>query len=342
MSDVSDDENDVFFGEEFDIKMKRPQEPLETQGLKKHKHNPCNDVIGLGECEDTSENLDFVEPCSKPNRELESLHASTLDVKQFCMIIKGFKSIPNLELVLLKFTKEGMAMYAKTQESPAIVIAFWNREKFSTYKCDKDVQKWISIKRCEELSKRISKNVDELHIRNIVGDEPGFVFSADQKENEGSRVFTFNVYEYEEAVELCDLNGIVYDCQIMTNSKSMSTSIEFISDNSEFVNFELKNNKLIFQGFGSTGRKGEDTCQNIYVEEDKVNETKDITYRCILQKKYLKIVQENSSLHETLNLHLQVEKKKDDILLPLLFSYTLDTRSPQSHLSIYILPKARI
>jgi hypothetical protein len=329
MSDISDDEEN-YFGEEYDMKMKHSIEDTSDTQLKKVKQNEVDDI-------------GFVEPFENPNREMESLNVSTYDIKQFCTVISGFKSIPNIEIILFMFTKDGMAIYGKPSASPAFVLSFWNKDHFQSNNCTKDVRKWISIKRCEELTKNITKNVDVLNIRNIVGDEPGLVFSGRKSEENGKySPFEFNIYEFEEDINIVDMSQKVYNCQIMTSSKTMQTSIDFIAESSEFINFQLENNKIIFTGFQDTGRKGEVVSQDIFCDEGSSDGTKDIKYSCILLKTYLNIVKATKSLSPDLNIHLQVDTSENEQTLPLLFRYMLDTNSPPSYLSIYLMPKAHL
>jgi hypothetical protein len=340
MSDISDDENDQYNNESININTIENSFNNSNDQQIDNDDDDDDEILKKRKLDieheyDKKQKTDMLyqeEINMDEKRELCNLRVSTFNVKSFCNILSGFKSIPSLELVLLSFSPEGMTMFGKPDHSAAAVFCFWNTEMFVDYKCDKPIiQKWIRINRCEELRKKISKGVKILNISNIVDDIPGFSFSCDKNEENGIvRKCMIKALEISDDRDIVSPSRFTFDCQLMTSSYTFKESINFISDSSDFLRLKIENDSMIFEGFDDTGSVIEETSQIIDGKSD-------IEYECLFMKKYLMFVHDTFKLHPNLNIHFKTKG-----IGPVLFHYALDSKQPQSHFSIYIVPKTSL
>jgi hypothetical protein len=260
------------------------------------------------------------------------ISAKTMNVKDFCTVLSGFGSTPDLSLVLFSFDSDGMKLYAKPASSPVVIQSFWNKSMFQGYKCEEKVMIWVQKSRLEEIRKRIVKDVECLHISSMPSSDSngGLIFSGSMAyKSGGSANFSINAFQYESTEEVYKMD-LEYNWHVVTSSEKFKTDVEFIVDGSECVSMRLENKELALRGVTDMGLIGEE----IKHETDSSDLT--VFFTSMFTKKYLKIVTSTQALHKTVN--IAFIEDDSSVVKPVLFSYHLDQSSVQSHFSVYIVP----
>lgn len=255
----------------------------------------------------------------------------TMNVKDFCNVIVGFGNVPNLEHILFEFDPKGMTMYGKPVQSPVVVLSFWNVEMFQDYTCVKSVRKWVSKDRVENLRKKISKDVECITIEQLISEGvDGLTFTGSRLyKTGGTSEFSFNIFEWKNTMDAVEMN-VTYNWHVHTSSQKLNHNVDFIDDKSEFISLELKNNSLIFKGISDTGMVAEQIQHETDTPDMKTN------FSALFHKRFLKIITSTQALHKTVVISFNPDE--GDCIYPVLFSYSLDQASPQSHFSAYLLP----
>lgn len=263
------------------------------------------------------------------------LNVKMLEVKDFCGILLGLSSIPNLDLVLFQFDQDGMMIYGKPQESSVVGLSFWNKSMFQEYTCGETVKKWVMKDRLDNMRKKISKDVEFLQITEIDDANKGFKFSGYKGYKTGGPCeFSFNIYEYTCNSEAFDMSEIKYKWHISTSSHKFKDNVDFMDDKSDFISFKLKNNVMSFEGISDLGLVTNRVSHEIETSEDHIVVNND--FKCLFYKRLLKIITSTQGLHKTVT--ISFDPDEEGSTTPILFHYALDQNSPQSHFSVYVLP----
>ena len=259
------------------------------------------------------------------------MNVMTMNIRDFCSMLTGISSIPNLDQVLIQFSSEGMSVYAKPLESPVMVNSFWSTHMFQDFYCPTNVSRWVSKERLVDLKRKISKDVDCLKIGEITANNiNGFCFSGERTYTSGGKCkFTFNVCEWVSTIEPVRVN-IKYPWHIVTASQKFSHNVDFIDDKNDFLSMTLCDDNLSFEGIGDTGLIGETITHCI--ETGKLP----FKFNALFYKRYLKIITSAQALHKSLTISLNPDESEG--VFPVLFSYKMDQNVPQSHFSVFVLP----
>jgi hypothetical protein len=261
-----------------------------------------------------------------------NLHVSTMNVKYLCGVLSGLCNIPNADLIMIQFTPTGMLLYSKPDASPVVVASFWNTQMFQNYQCDTTTHKWVSKTRLEHVRKKISKDVDLLHISTVHEPYPGLSFFGTRSGKSGrDSKFSFTLLEKINEASHIDTTQITYNWHIQTSSQLLKDSIDLIDDSSDYVSMEIESNSLKFKGIADSGIVSETTSHTVDTPPLTV------TFKSLFSKRYLKTVTSTYILHKSILISFNPDNKEDDVY-PVSFSYTLDHEQPRSHFTAFIMP----
>jgi hypothetical protein len=326
MSDRSDSDDDnaekpvviVPSPEKSDGKARKRSEPDKAEKPSKRK-----------KAEEEAPMVFLANKSAKPSDAL--FFAKTMNVKDFCSVLVGLGNIPNLDYILIQFSPNGMTLYGKPPESPVVVMSFWHESMFQEYRCTETTKRWVHKERMENLRKKISKDVEYIEISSITEITSGLKFSGDRLYKTGGACnFSFNVFEWTRSEDPVDMSAVSYNWHVCTSSQKLKDNVEFIDDKSEFISLKLDNKLLVFEGISEAGLVAE----RISHETETTDSTTKFT--SLFYKKYLKIITSTQTLHKSITISFNPDTNND--IYPVLFSYTLDQATPQSHFSAYILP----
>jgi hypothetical protein len=105
-----------------------------------------------------------------------------------------------------------------------------------------------------------------------------------------------------------------------------------MSDQSEFICFELKQDQVSFQGVNDCGMVTDKISHKVLHDHKEVTNAQ---LSVLFVKKILKVVTATHQLHKMLKVAFNQHSMTAD---PILFSYSLDHEQPQSHFSVYVMP----
>ena len=266
------------------------------------------------------------ESVADPPIEEGKLYVKTLNVKDFCNMIVGFGAAKSLETVLIDFTAEGMKMYGKPKGGSVIVTAFWHKEQFVKYQCPQPVRKAVGRDRLMFVKKQLQK-VQYIEITESKEEGNPFHFSGVKQYDDGEMGrFGIHAFEWKCTQRPISMQNIKHMWHITTSASKLATDVNFMDDQSEYINMHVQNKMITLQGVNDTGVVSET------VQHDTDTDCK-IDFKAFFGKPQLNIVTAAQPLHKSVEISFNADNKA----IPVLFSYKLCHQQPASHFSVYIM-----
>jgi hypothetical protein len=256
--------------------------------------------------------------------------AETVNIKDFCNVLLGIGNLPNLEYMFLMFNEDGMMVYGKPTVSSGVAMSFWNKQMFDVYCCPSPVKAWVTRARMEAMRKQISKNVASIKITQLVGPALcGLCFSGSREcDSGGKSLFEVNVFQQNSTEPVLDMSRFKYDWHVVTSSKKLFDNVKWLDNEGDFSHLVIENDDLVLEGLNDAA-----------IVSDRISHKTELAskvkFKCVLLKRYLKVVTATHDLHKSVTISFMPESTKN---FPVLFMYPLDQAQPQSHFSVYLSP----
>ena len=304
------------------------EEECEEKGGKKQKGEEKESERGV------HPKISFVRPEQILNQQDvdKNLFAKTQSVRDFCAVLTGCCSIPNVDTILMCFTEEGMQIYAKPQLGGSLATAFFSKETFKDYQVKQKTQHLLQKSTLENLKKQISKDVEFIE---ITANENGFLVAGRLSYKVGLKsdfkiLLTAVMPKEGEQLAILDLSDLSLNWKITTSAQQLSDNIKFFDDTTEFVTMTITPNPglLEWKGYRDSGLST--ICINQEIESSITEK-----FEVMFYKKLLKIVTVAKDINRSINIHFNMDNQAS----PVHFMYELEKSHPVSHFSAVIIPQ---
>ena len=260
------------------------------------------------------------------NARLEKINILVMVFEGLVKIFTNQTSISNA--VCVKFTPDGISIFAQTQVSPIVGLCHLGLYFFSDFQCQTEHVSWIPVYRLQStiasLKAMMKASVPSVLISSTAN-EPLTIIGTSTTNK--FKLFMATVHNDEPLLEI----DTVYNWEVSVVSQTFFQSLNFLSTDkgaSEIneVKLTIGSSSITFQGFDACGQQ-RDECQLT----DFKNNYSD-TYSGRFQRKLLNVVSTCKSLSKLVHVYFNLGAED-----PLRFTWLLESSANTSHLTYYIM-----